>query len=121
MSEAFRHKPQTPPTSPTKLRGPRSGSRRRDSSFSSDGEGRNTNTPARQRKKSTSQLTAGTETEPSTNGTNDILMNSSRKSTSVSADSDSGADTRQLNNNFDETVMPQKRIKRSPSEEKGVI
>ncbi|XP_034243613.1 DNA-directed RNA polymerase III subunit RPC5 [Thrips palmi] len=113
LNEAFRHKQQTPPTSPTKPRGPRSGTRRRDSSFSSDGESRNP--PSRQRKKSHSQSTA--EMEPTTNGTSDTHMSSRRKSTSISADSDSGAETRQLNNNSNHVTLTNKRIKKSPSEE----
>ncbi|KAJ1526730.1 hypothetical protein ONE63_008310 [Megalurothrips usitatus] len=116
LNESFRHKPQTPPTSPSKLRGPRTGSRRRDSSFSSDGEGRST--PGRQRKKSASLSAGGSDIEPSVNGsTNDAPVNSRRKSMSTSIDSDGGTDARQLNNNSDQTIVPLKRTKKSLSDD----
>lgn len=112
LNDAFRHKPQTPPTSPSKLRGPRSGSRRRDSSFSSDGEG-----PGRQRKKSVSLSGPGSEVDCNINGTSDVQVKSRRKSTSASVDSDSGTEGRQVNNNSELTPVPQKRTKKSLSDE----
>lgn len=117
LNETFRHKPQTPPTSPSKLRGIRSGSRRRDSSFSSDGEGRNT--PARQRKKSLSQSASNAEMESTVNGTGDAHINVRRKSTSVTPDLESGVEAKNPSNP-EHTVVPLKRTKKSLSDENAL-
>lgn len=114
MNEAFRARPQTPPTSPTKQRGARSGGRRRDSSISSDGEGRIT--PGRQRKKSTSQTTACTDHEPVSNGIRHGPVHSRRKSASISMDTDS-VEPRQLNNGTDHSAVPHKRTKKNVADE----
>ncbi|KAK3930241.1 DNA-directed RNA polymerase III subunit RPC5 [Frankliniella fusca] len=111
LNEAFRHKPQTPPTSPTKLRGSRSGSRRRDSSFSSDGEG-----PSRQRKKSLSVPGISSEVECFANGTNDQAI-AQKKSTSASVDSDSGTEGRHVNSSSELTPKPSKRTRKSLSDD----
>ena len=114
MNEAFRARPQTPPSSPTKQRGSRSGGRRRDSSISSDGEGRAT--PGRQRKKSTSQIIAGPEHEHLTNGSSDGQVHSRRMSSSISMDTDS-AEPKHLNNGPDHSTVPHKRTKKNMADD----